>query len=97
MVKSNIEKKYCSCVIKVRAKSLKKRSIINPYGICTKSVYGSRNKKRTKRVDCLSMFDLNKLSYRELKSTAIEKGIKTDLRSKKKIIKELNKYLKRRK
>ena len=39
------------------------------------------NKKRTKRVDCLSMFDLNKLSYRELKSTAIEKGIKTNLRS----------------
>jgi len=35
------------------------------------------------------------LSYRELKSTAIEKGIKNNLRSKKKIIKELNKYLKR--
>jgi len=97
MVKSNIENKYCSCILKVRAKSLKKRSIINPYGICTKSVYGSRNKKRTKRVKCLSRFNLNKLSYRELKSTALEKGITINLRSKKKIIKELNKYLKRRK
>ena len=35
-----IEKKYCSCLSKVRSNLLDKRSnkIINPYGICTKSV-----------------------------------------------------------
>jgi hypothetical protein len=92
MVKVNLERKYCGCIMKVRAKSP-----INPYGICTKSVYGSRNKKRTKRVNCLSRFNLTKLTHRTLKSIAKEKRIKTDLRSKNKIIKELNKYLKRRK
>jgi hypothetical protein len=92
MVKLNLEKKYCGCVMKIRAKSQ-----INPYGICTKSVYGSRNKKRTKRVNCLSKFDLTKLTHYTLKNIAKEKRIKTDLRSKKKIIKDLNKYLKRRK
>ena len=92
MVKVNLENKYCSCIMKVRGKSQ-----LNPYGICTKSVYGSRNKKRTKRVDCLIKFKLNNLTHKTLKSIAREKRIKTDLRSKKKIIKELNKYLKRRK
>ena len=92
MVKVNLERKYCGCIMKVRAKSP-----INPYAICTKSIYGSRNKKRTKRVNCLSKFNLTKLTHKTLKSIAKEKRIKTDLRSKNKIIKELNKYLKRSK
>ena len=32
---SKVERKYCSCLVKVRSKRIK-----NPYGICTNSVYG---------------------------------------------------------
>ena len=38
---SNVERKFCSCLVKVRSKKIK-----NPYGICTSSVYGSRKIKR---------------------------------------------------
>lgn len=44
---SSIEKRYCSCLIKVRSRKIK-----NPYGICTSSVYNKQNKKRTKIVKC---------------------------------------------
>ena len=39
---SGIERKYCSCLVKVRSGSIK------PYGICTRSVYGSRKLKEQK-------------------------------------------------
>ena len=87
---STIQRKYCSCVVKVRGKTLN-----NPYGICTKSVYHSRNKKRTKKVGCLNNLDIKKLSKNQLKGILIEKKIKTKSKTKKKkLINILNKYLK---
>ena len=41
---SIVERKYCSCLAKVRPK-IKNG---NPYGICTNSVYGSRSLKEPK-------------------------------------------------
>lgn len=86
---SPIERKYCSCVVKVRSKTFK-----NPYGICTKSVYGSRKKKRTKKVGCLKNLDIKKLSKNQLKGIILEKKIKTKTKTKKQLINILNKYLK---
>ena len=47
------EKKYCRCLVKVRGKSLKKikgkNKIINPYGICTNSVYTLQKKKEQRK------------------------------------------------
>ena len=71
------------------------KTLSNPYGICTKSVYHSRNKKRTKKVGCLKNLDIKKLSKTQLKGILIEKKIKTNYKKKKKIlISILNKYLK---
>ena len=87
---SKIQRKYCSCVVKVRGKTLS-----NPYGICTKSIYHSRNKKRTKKVGCLKNLDIKKLTKNQLKGIFIEKEIKTKSKTnKKKLISILNKYLK---
>jgi hypothetical protein len=86
---SPIERKYCSCVVKVRGKTLK-----NPYGICTKSVYGSRKKKRTKKVGCLKNLDIKKLSKNQLKGIILEKKINTNSNKKTQLINILNKYLK---
>lgn len=85
-------RKYCSCLVKVRGKDLK-----NPYGICTKSVFSSRKKTRTYRPSCLKMYDLNKLSYTQLKGIIKEKKINKTGRSKKNLINILNKYLKDKK
>lgn len=83
-----IEKKYCSCLIKVRSNLLDKMSnkIINPYGICTKSVYGSKNKKRDKVIRCLNNYDFNKMTRNQLKGYALEKKIR--FKSKKDLIKK---------
>tara|TARA_B110000285_G_C14734154_1_gene427817 strand:+ start:248 stop:562 length:315 start_codon:yes stop_codon:yes gene_type:complete len=89
-----IERKYCSCLVKVRGKSLKKNKIQNPYGICTKSVYSSRKKTMKYRPSCLKNYDFNKLSYAQLKGLIIEKKINNSGRTKIKLINILNKYLK---
>ena len=86
---STIQRKYCSCVVKVRGKTLS-----NPYGICTKSVYHSRNKKRTKQVGCLKNLDIKKLSKNQLKGIILEKKINTNSNIKTQLINILNKYLK---
>ena len=86
---SFIEQKYCSCIVKVRGKTLK-----NPYGICTKSVYGSRKKKRNKKVGCLKNLNIKKLSKNQVKGIILEKKLKTKSKTKKKLINILNKYLK---
>lgn len=87
---STIQRKYCSCVVKVRGRILN-----NPYGICTKSIYHSRKKRRTKKVGCLKNLDIKKLSKNEIKGILLEKKIKTKSKTKKKqLINILNKYLK---
>ena len=85
-----IEKKYCSCLIKVRSNLLYKNKssnkIINPYGICTKSIYGSKNKKRDRVIRCLNNYDFNKMTHNQLKGYALEKKIR--FKSKKDLIKK---------
>jgi hypothetical protein len=61
------EEKYCSCLMHVRPK------VGNPYGICTKSVYG--DKKRDKVVDCDVHYNYNKYNKAELDAFAKEKNI----------------------
>ena len=59
--KSNLtkrEKKYCSCLMKVRA-TLKKSNPRSPYAICTTSLYNAQNLKRTKRVNCSKNYKFN--------------------------------------
>ena len=85
---SVIEKKYCSCIVKVRGKKIQ-----NPYAICTHSVYSSRGKKRSK-VKCLNSINLKKLNKDQLKGLAKEKKLVYSRSSKKKIINNINKYLK---
>ena len=68
---SKVERKYCSCLVKVRSKKIR-----NPYGICTNSVYGSRKIKRTKNVGCSRYYNLNKLKKEQLTNLAYEKRIK---------------------
>ena len=78
-----IEQKYCSCLIKVG------ENILNPFGICTSSVYSTRGKKRTKQVKCFSNYDFKKFSRKQL--LAYKKSTKN-----KKKHKIINKYLKRK-
>lgn len=97
---SEIEKKYCRCLVKVRgnSKELKKDKIISPYGICTKSVFFYKNKRRTRRVSCLKNMDFNNLTFPQLKALAIEKKLNVRNRgryiSKKNIISKLKKFIK---
>ena len=78
-----IERKFCSCLIKVG------ENILNPFGICTKSVYSTRGKKRTKQVKCFRSYDFKKFSRKQL--LAYKKNNKN-----KKKHKVINKYLKRK-
>ena len=82
---SKVERKYCSCLAKVRSK------IQNPYGICTNSVYGSRLLKRTKRVSCLPNYQLSKLSKKQLSAYSVEKKLPIKNKTKKQLIRNLNK------
>ena len=72
--KSNLtkrEKKYCSCLMKVRSKKFN-----NPYGVCTNAVYGSRNSVRDRVVNCAKHYDFKKYNLKTLKLYAKEKKIK---------------------
>lgn len=89
---SIVERKYCSCLAKVRPK-IKNG---NPYGICTNSVYGSRSLKRTKRVSCLPNYQLSKMSKKQLLAYTIEKKLPYKNKSKKQLIQNLNKLKKKK-
>ena len=72
---SKVERKYCSCLVKVRSKRIK-----NPYGICTNSVYGSRKLKRNKLVRCSKYYNLDKLKKNQLYYIAKEKKLRVTKR-----------------
>lgn len=91
---SKVERKYCSCLAKVRPKIGNPYG--NPYGICTNSVYGSRSLKRTKRVSCLPNYQLSKLSKKQLQAYSIEKKLPIKNKTKKQLINNLNKLKKRK-
>lgn len=67
----NIEKKYCSCLMKVRS-----QKIPEPYAICTKSVYGSRDSVRDKVIKCSQNYNFSKYTLTQLKLYAKEKKMK---------------------
>ena len=67
---NKLEKRYCSCLMKVRETKL------NPYGICTNSVYNLQGKTRNKVVECSKYYDFSKYSVNMLKLFLKEKNIK---------------------
>lgn len=72
---NNREKRYCSCLMKVRA-NLSRKNTRGPYGICTSSVYNKQNKKRTKLIKCSKNYNFKVYSLKHLKEYAREKKIK---------------------
>ena len=83
-----IEKKYCSCLMKVRSKKNP-----NPYGICTDAVYKSRGLIRDKVVECTEDYDFKKYNLKMLKMFAKEKKIKGYSRlNKPELLEKLKKY-----
>ena len=67
---TKLEKRYCSCLMKVRDTKL------NPYGICTNSVYNLQGETRNKVVECSKYYDFSKYSVTMLKLFLKEKNIK---------------------
>lgn len=83
-----IEKKYCSCLMKVRSKKNP-----NPYGICTDAVYGSRGLVRDKVVECSEEYKFDKYNLKMLKLYAKEKKIKGFSKmNKKELLNKLKEY-----
>jgi|MDSZ01.1.fsa_nt_gb hypothetical protein len=72
---SKVERKYCSCLVKVRSRKIK-----NPYGICTNSVYSSRKIKRDKVVRCSKYYNFNELTKNQLYYLAKEKNLRVNKR-----------------
>ena len=77
---SNLEKKYCSCLMKVRGRDYKlyKRNFklpVNPHGICTNTLYNRRGLKRTKLVKCSKLYMFSKYLKKYLVAYAVEKDI----------------------
>ena len=95
------EKRYCSCLMKVRRQGIK-----NPYGICTSAVYTKQGEVRDKMIKCTVYYDFSKYPLNILRPFAREKKIKNyDSLKRKDLLKELyklqdnkkNKYLKKKK
>ena len=77
---SNLEKKYCSCLMKVRGRDYKlsKKNFklpLNPHGICTNALYNRRGLKRTKVVKCSKLYMFNKYPKQYIVAYAVEKDI----------------------
>ena len=96
-----IEKRYCSCLMKVRGRGIK-----NPYGICTAAVYNKQGETRDEMIQCTIHYDLARYPLSILRPYAKEKKIKNyDTLKKADLLKELyelqhkkkNKYLKKKK
>ena len=86
---SDVEKRYCSCLMKVR------KTNFNPYGICTDSIYNKQGMTRNKIVECGKYYDFSKYTVPMLKYFLKEKKIKgISKMNKKEILKVLNKYQK---
>ena len=82
------EKRYCSCLMKVRSKKVR-----NPYGICTSAVYNKQGLVRDKVVSCSKYYDLQKYPLRILRPYAKEKKIPNyAILKKAELLKELKKY-----
>lgn len=94
------EKRYCSCLMKVRGKG-----IDNPYGICTSAVFINQGFTKNKMIPCTIHYDLKKYPLKILRPYAKEKKIKNfNTLKRSQLLKELkelqqlkkNKYLKKK-
>ena len=82
------EKRYCSCLMKVRSKKVR-----NPYGICTAAVYNKQGLVRDKQITCSKYYDLSRYPLRILRPFAKEKKIENyAILKKAELLKELKKY-----
>ena len=72
MSKLKIEKNYCHCIQQIKTKNPK----INPYAICTDSVYGSRNITRDNIVNCGKYYNWESMTVKELRGHAKSKNLK---------------------
>ena len=78
------ERKYCSCLMKVRGKSYQKtKKITSPYAICTNSLYNREKKKRNKIVKCSKYYKFKNYSLQYLQAYALEKKIPIKSKSRK--------------
>ena len=93
MPRKVVEKNYCHCVQKVK----RKNPDINPYAICTDSVYASRGLTRDKVVNCDKYYNLDKMNVQELREQAKRKNIKLTKNGKYKRKNVLLKEIKNRK
>ena len=64
------ERRYCSCLLQVRDKSP-----VNPYAVCTSSVYSQQGVTRRKRVDCDVNYDYENIPTKMIKSLAKERKV----------------------
>ena len=95
------ERKYCSCLLKVRDKTQTKA---NPYAVCTSSIYSQQGVRRQKTVDCDTNYEYEKIPLKMLQSLAKEKkipihtqvGTRKVLTKKKTLIGRLSKSLQER-
>ena len=84
---SFVEKKFCSCLMKVR------NTKFNPYGICTNSVYNLQGLKRNKVVECGKYYDFSKYTVPMLRFFLKEKKVKgISKMNKKQLLNLLKKY-----
>jgi hypothetical protein len=64
------ERKYCSCLLKVRGNTK-----ISPYAICTSSIYSQQGKHRNKTVNCDANYEYEKIPIAQLRSLAKERKV----------------------
>ena len=93
MPRKVVEKNYCHCVQKVK----RKNPDINPYAICSDSVYASRVLTRDKVVNCDKYYNWDKMNVKELREQAKRKNIKLTKNGKYKRKNVLLKEIKNRK
>lgn len=77
------ERKYCSCLLKVRDKSL-----VNPYAVCTSSIYSQQGKRRNKTVNCDINYKYEKIPMSQLRSLAKERKVSIYNKNKKGLTKK---------
>jgi hypothetical protein len=83
---TKIQRKYCTCLVDVRDKSKGK---VNPYAVCTKSIYTTRGLSRNTQVGCDSNYNYDKMSEASLIGIAKEKSISLKNKKNKKASKKL--------
>jgi hypothetical protein len=82
---TKLERKYCTCLLDVRDKSKGK---VNPYAVCTKSIYTTRGLTRHKQVGCDYNYNYDSMNQKSLFQLAKEKKL-TKGKAQKKLTKKM--------